>query len=71
MIASRTEAPNAYKIRSDRISPLMNQEHLESLQEDPAFLAWQWSIAQLPQSARVNDVEDGPEEVLLSGQSTQ
>ena len=44
-----------------RISHLVYQEHLEGLQGELAFVAGQWSVAQLPQSAGVDDadVEEG------------
>ena len=49
-----------------RISHLVYKEHLEGLQGEPAFVARQWSVAQLPQCAGVDDadVEEGPEEVF-------
>ena len=49
-----------------RISHLVYQEHLEGLQGELAFVAGQLSVAQLPQSAGVDDadVEEGREEVF-------
>ena len=49
-----------------RISHLVYKEHLEGLQGEPAFVAGQWSVAQLPQSAGADDAdaEEGPEEVF-------
>ncbi|KAK2162270.1 hypothetical protein NP493_1529g00025 [Ridgeia piscesae] len=49
-----------------RISHLVYQQNLEGLQGEPAFVARQWSVAQLPQCAGVDDadVEEGPEEVF-------